>query len=141
MADDGQTITFQLKEGVTFHDGTAFNAQSVADWIPDFAETENAYLVAAIASVVMGLACAGDHIVAAAGIFGGTVSLFENTLARFGIKTTLVDVAETSNFANAINKKTKLIFIETIGNPVLDVVDIKGDTIPLLLLLQILLIF
>ncbi|KLN59058.1 4-phytase [Kiloniella spongiae] len=48
---DGMSWTFQLKDGVTFHDGTAFNAQSVADWIPDFADTENAYLVAAIASV------------------------------------------------------------------------------------------
>lgn len=50
-ADDGMSWTFKLKEGVTFHDGSAFNAQSVADWIPDFAETENAYLVGAVASV------------------------------------------------------------------------------------------
>jgi peptide/nickel transport system substrate-binding protein len=50
-ADDGMSWTFHLKDGVTFHDGTAFNAQSVADWIPDFAETENAYLVAAVESV------------------------------------------------------------------------------------------
>lgn len=48
---DGMTWTFMLHEGVTFHDGTPFNAQSVADWIPDFADTENAYLVEAIESV------------------------------------------------------------------------------------------
>ena len=48
---DGMNWTFALKDGVTFHDGTAFNAQSVADWIPDFAGTENNYLVAAIESV------------------------------------------------------------------------------------------
>ena len=82
--------------------------------------------MAAIASVVMGLAGVGDHIVAAGGIFGGTVSLFENTLARFGIKTTLVDVAETNNFANAINSRTKMVFIETIGNPRMDVPDIPA---------------
>jgi O-acetylhomoserine (thiol)-lyase len=82
--------------------------------------------MAAIASVVMGLAGAGDHIVAAAGIFGGTVSLFENTLARFGVKTTLVDVADTNNFAKAINGRTKLIFVETIGNPRMDVPDIPA---------------
>lgn len=50
-APDGMSWTFRLKDGVTFHDGSPFNAQSVADWIPDFADTENAYLVAAIASV------------------------------------------------------------------------------------------
>ena len=48
---DGMSWTFKLKEGVTFHDGTAFNAQSVADWIPDFAGTDNAYLVEAIEKV------------------------------------------------------------------------------------------
>ena len=82
--------------------------------------------MAAIASVAMGLLRAGEQIVAAAGIFGGTVSLFENTLGRFGVKTTLVDAAETSNFANAISDKTKLIFVETIGNPRMDVPDIPA---------------
>lgn len=82
--------------------------------------------MAAIASVAMGLLRAGEQIVAAAGIFGGTVSLFENTLGRFGVKTTLVDAADTSNFANAISDKTKLIFVETIGNPRMDVPDIPA---------------
>ncbi|MHC4115967.1 MAG: O-acetylhomoserine aminocarboxypropyltransferase/cysteine synthase family protein [Planctomycetota bacterium] len=80
--------------------------------------------MAAIASAVMALVKAGDEIIAAAGIFGGTVSLFENTLSRFGVKTTFVDVAETSNFADALNDKTRLIFVETIGNPRMDVPDI-----------------
>jgi O-acetylhomoserine (thiol)-lyase len=77
--------------------------------------------MAAIASVVMGLVRAGDEIIAAAGIFGGTVSLFENTLGRFGVKTNLVDAAETEQFAKAVNNRTKLIFVETIGNPRMDV--------------------
>ena len=50
-AEDGMSWTFELKEGVTFHDGTAFDAQTVADWIPDYEGTENAYLTAAIESV------------------------------------------------------------------------------------------
>jgi O-acetylhomoserine (thiol)-lyase len=82
--------------------------------------------MAAIASAVMALVKTGDEIVAAAGIFGGTVSLFENTLTRFGVKTTFVDVADTSNFADAINDKTKLVFIETVGNPRMDVPDVPA---------------
>ena len=80
--------------------------------------------MAAIASVVMGLVKSGDQILSAAGIFGGTVSLFENTIGRFGVETVLIDAAETDQFAEAINDKTKLIFIETIGNPRMDVPDI-----------------
>ncbi|MHC4511462.1 MAG: aminotransferase class I/II-fold pyridoxal phosphate-dependent enzyme [Planctomycetota bacterium] len=82
--------------------------------------------MAAVASAVMGLARAGDRIIAATGIFGGTVSLFENTLKRFGIETTFVDVADTRNFENAITDKTRLIFVETIGNPRMDVPDIPA---------------
>jgi O-acetylhomoserine (thiol)-lyase len=82
--------------------------------------------MAAIASVVMGLVKTGDQIVSAAGIFGGTVSLFEKTLGRFGVETVLVDVADTKNFTNAINDKTKLVFVETIGNPRMDIPDIPA---------------
>ncbi|MHC4355436.1 MAG: O-acetylhomoserine aminocarboxypropyltransferase/cysteine synthase family protein, partial [Planctomycetota bacterium] len=82
--------------------------------------------MAAIASAVMGLVRSGDEIIAAAGIFGGTVSLFEKTLSRFGVKTIFVDVAETDNFAEALNDKTRLIFIETIGNPRMDVPDVPA---------------
>jgi O-acetylhomoserine (thiol)-lyase len=82
--------------------------------------------MAAVASAVMGLVRAGDQIVAAAGIFGGTVSLFERTLGRFGVKTIFVDVADTKNFENAINPRTKLIFVETIGNPRMDVPDMRA---------------
>jgi len=82
--------------------------------------------MAAIASAVMALAKAGDEIIAAAGIFGGTVSLFENTLRRFGVRATFVDVADTRNFEDAIGDKTKLVFIETIGNPRMDVPDIPA---------------
>ncbi len=95
--------------------------------------------MAAITTVVMGLLRAGDELVAASGIFGGTISLFLNTLGRFGIKTTLVDAEHSSQFARAINKNTKLIFIETIGNPRMDVADIptvaqiaKNANIPLI---------
>ena len=80
--------------------------------------------MAAIASVAMGLLSAGDEIVASAGIFGGTVSLFEKTLGRFGVKTLLVDAGVTEQFAEAVSERTKFIFVETIGNPRMDVPDL-----------------
>lgn len=82
--------------------------------------------MAAIASVVMGLTKTGDELITAAGIFGGTVSLFEKTLGRFGVKTTLVEGSDTGQFAKAVNEKTKLIFVETIGNPRMDVPDLEA---------------
>ena len=82
--------------------------------------------MAAIASVVMGLLGAADEIIASTGIFGGTISLFERTLAKFDIKTILVDVVDTGNFAKAINDRTKLVFVETISNPRMDVPDIPA---------------
>jgi O-acetylhomoserine (thiol)-lyase len=82
--------------------------------------------MAAIASVATGLLRSGDEIVSAAGIFGGTLSLFKNTLGRFGIKTWLVQAGKTGEFAKAVGKKTRLVFVETIGNPRMDVPDIPA---------------
>jgi O-acetylhomoserine (thiol)-lyase len=83
--------------------------------------------MAAIASVVIGLTRTGDEIIAATGIFGGTISLFKNVLSRFGVQTILLDIADTSNnLENAINRKTKLVFVETIGNPRMDVPDLPA---------------
>ncbi|MCK4849754.1 MAG: O-acetylhomoserine aminocarboxypropyltransferase/cysteine synthase [Phycisphaerae bacterium] len=82
--------------------------------------------MAAITCILAGLLHAGDHILSAAGIFGGTVSLFKNTFGRFGVETTLVDAGDTEQFAKNIRKNTRLIFIETIGNPRMDVPDIPA---------------
>ncbi len=82
--------------------------------------------MAAIAPVVMALVSAGDQIVAATGIFGGTVSLFENVLRRFGITTRFVGAGETDGFSDAINERTRLVFVETIGNPRMDVPDLSA---------------
>jgi O-acetylhomoserine (thiol)-lyase len=82
--------------------------------------------MAAITSVVMGLVRAGDEIVAAAGIFGGTISLFENVLRRFEVRTRLVEAGAVDALAQAINERTRLIFVETIGNPRMDVPDIRA---------------
>lgn len=82
--------------------------------------------MAGITCVLTGLLRAGDHILSAAGIFGGTVSLFQNTFGRFGIETTFVDAADTEQFAKNIKKNTRMIFLETIGNPRMDVPDIEA---------------
>jgi O-acetylhomoserine (thiol)-lyase len=76
--------------------------------------------------VLTGLLQAGDHILSAAGIFGGTVSLFKNTFAKFGIETTFVDAADSKQFGKNIKKTTRMIFVETIGNPRMDVPDIPA---------------
>ena len=82
--------------------------------------------MAAISSVVMGLTRAGDHVVAANGIFGGTVSLFSKTLSRFGIETTFVDAGSPDAFREAVRPETKLIFIEMITNPKMEVPDLPA---------------
>jgi O-acetylhomoserine (thiol)-lyase len=82
--------------------------------------------MAAITSVAMALLRAGDEIVAATGIFGGTVSLFQNTLGRFGVKTKLVNAEVTEQFEEAMTDNTKLIFVETVANPRMDVPDIPA---------------
>ncbi len=82
--------------------------------------------MAAIASAVMGLTRAGDHIVAGNGIFGGTVSFFSKTLARFGVVTTFVDSGDAESFRRAIRPETKLVFVETITNPQMAVPDLSA---------------
>ena len=68
----------------------------------------------------------GDEVVAASNLYGGTHVQLNNILPQFGINTKFVDVKDLSSFENAINEKTRVIFIETIGNPTLDVADIEG---------------
>ena len=72
------------------------------------------------------LVSAGDHIVASRSIYGGTHNLLDYTLRRFGIETTFVDPRSPDAFKQAINKNTKLIFGETLGNPGLEVLNIPA---------------
>ena len=80
----------------------------------------------AIAAGVMTLAAAGDEIVASTRLYGGTVTFFSNTLSRMGITVKWVDSDEPAPFAEAINGRTKVVFLETIGNPKLTIPDIAG---------------
>jgi O-acetylhomoserine (thiol)-lyase len=75
---------------------------------------------------ITNLAGAGDHIVASASLYGGSITQFSVTLKRFGIETTFVDATDNAAFAAAITDRTKLIFTETIGNPSGAVADIEA---------------
>lgn len=94
---------------------------------------------AAISSTFLTLFKAGDHIVSSSSLYGGTYNLLNVTLPRFGIDTTFVDADVVNNFQLAIKENTKAIFIESLGNPKLDVLDIaaiakvaKANNIPLI---------
>ncbi|WP_349673004.1 O-acetylhomoserine aminocarboxypropyltransferase/cysteine synthase family protein [Lacrimispora sp.] len=80
---------------------------------------------AAVTYSIENLAKNGDHVVAAKNIYGGTYNLLEHTLPDYGITTTFVDPFNYEEVENAIQENTKLIFIETLGNPNSDVVDIE----------------
>ncbi|HIG55447.1 MAG TPA: O-acetylhomoserine aminocarboxypropyltransferase/cysteine synthase [Candidatus Handelsmanbacteria bacterium] len=80
----------------------------------------------AIFYAVINLCKAGDEIVSANNLYGGTYTQFNDILPQFNINTKFVDPKDPENFAKAITPKTKLIFCETIGNPVLDIVDIEA---------------
>jgi O-acetylhomoserine (thiol)-lyase len=81
---------------------------------------------AAIATTLMVLLKTGDHIVASNSLYGGTYNLLANTLPRFGITTTFVDPAHPESFSKAIQSNTRAIFAESLGNPKLDVIDLKA---------------
>ncbi len=81
---------------------------------------------AAIATTFMTLLKAGDHIVASNSLYGGTFNMLNNTLPRFGITTTFVDPDDVENFAKAVQPNTRVFFAESLGNPKLDVLDLKG---------------
>ncbi|MGB0778098.1 MAG: O-acetylhomoserine aminocarboxypropyltransferase/cysteine synthase family protein [Flavobacteriaceae bacterium] len=79
----------------------------------------------AISTALLTLLRAGDHIVASSSLYGGTYNLLSVTLPRLGIKTTFVDADEVENFNAALQENTRAIFVESVGNPKLDVLDLK----------------
>ena len=81
---------------------------------------------AAIALAILNIAQAGDEIVSANNLYGGTYNLFRHTLARFGIKVHFVDSTDPGRFKDAITPRTKAIYAEALGNPKLDVLDFEA---------------
>ena len=80
----------------------------------------------AIHYTIINIAKQGDEIISASNLYGGTYTMFASILPQFGITAKFVDSRNPENFRKAITPKTKLIYIETIGNPVLDFADIKA---------------
>ena len=81
--------------------------------------------MAAITYTILALVHAGDHVVAASTIYGGTFNLLKETLPRYGITTTFVDIDNLEEVEAAIKDNTKLVLIETLGNPVINIPDIE----------------
>jgi O-acetylhomoserine (thiol)-lyase len=82
--------------------------------------------MAAITAAVLNIAPAGCHIVSSSSLYGGTCTLFAHTLKQMGVEVTFADANNPNSFAQAIRANTKLIFIETIGNPKNDVLDYEA---------------
>ncbi|MEY8019516.1 O-acetylhomoserine aminocarboxypropyltransferase/cysteine synthase family protein [Muriicola sp. SD30] len=80
----------------------------------------------AINTALLVLLKAGDHIVASNSLYGGTYNLLSVTLPRLGITTTFVDPEDPANFGKAVKENTRAIFVESLGNPKLDVLDLKA---------------
>ena len=81
---------------------------------------------AAISTALMVLLKAGDHIVASSSLYGGTYNLLNVTLPRLGITTTFVDPSDPANFEAAVQDNTRAFFVESLGNPKLDLLDLKA---------------
>lgn len=81
---------------------------------------------AALNTTLLTLLKTGDHIVASNSLYGGTYNLLNVTLPRLGIKTTFVDPSNPKNFADAVQENTRVFFAESLGNPKLDVLDLKA---------------
>ncbi len=80
----------------------------------------------AISTGLLTLLRAGDHIVASSSLYGGTYNLLSVTLPRLGITTTFVDASDPESFGNAVQENTRAFFVESLGNPKLDVLDLEA---------------
>ena len=91
-------------------------------------ETANVYSsgMGAISSVIMQLCNTGDHVVSSRTIYGGTYAFLKNFVTKFAIDTAFVDITNIEVVAQAITSKTKMIYCESISNPLLEVADIKA---------------
>ena len=81
---------------------------------------------AATAYSILNITHAGDEVVAAKTLYGGSFNLFVNTLPKHGVRTHLVDPVDPENFRRAITERTRALFVETIGNPDINIIDFEA---------------
>ncbi len=139
---DSSTFTFlgESKMEATFH-GEAegcflysrhWNPMNkyLADALAAMEQTEEAWVtssgMAAITSAILHICSSGDHIVASAVVYGGTFAFMKNWLPRFNIEVTFVDPTDTEAFKKAIKPNTKMLYVETMSNPLLQIADIPA---------------
>tara|TARA_Y100001954_G_scaffold237156_1_gene299965 strand:- start:685 stop:1875 length:1191 start_codon:yes stop_codon:yes gene_type:complete len=109
---------------------SSVNSEAVVEKICALEGAEDGELfasgMAAISTTLMGLLSQGDHIVASSDVYGGTYGLMTEELPRFGIETTMADMQDPSSYEAAIQENTRMLYIETITNPVIKICDIEA---------------
>lgn len=105
---------------------TGYLAEAIADMENSEAAQVASSGMGAISSVLMQICGAGDHIVSSRTIYGGTYALMKNFLPKMNIQTTFVNTTDLAAIEDAINENTKLIYLETMSNPLLEIADVAA---------------
>lgn len=107
---------------------SSVNSEAVAEKLASLENAEDGELfasgMAAISTTLLGLLSNGDHVIASSDVYGGTYGLMTEDLPRFGIEVTMADMRDVNSYAAAIQPNTKMLYIETLTNPVLKICDI-----------------
>ena len=105
------------------------NSEAVSSKVASLEQAEDGETfssgMAAISSTLLSLLTQGDHVVTSADIYGGTYGLMTSNLPKYGIEVTMADIRDPSSFEAAIKENTKVLYVETITNPVLKVCDLE----------------
>ncbi len=109
---------------------SSVNSEAVAEKLASLENAEDGELfasgMAAISTTLLGLLSNGDHVVASSDVYGGTYGLMTEDLPRFGIEVSMADMRDVNSYEAAIQTNTKMLYIETLTNPVLKVCDIEA---------------
>ena len=127
--EEGENLFGMKQEGYTYtrigNPTTTVFEDRVADLEGGVGAVAFASGIAAITASILTIAGSGDEIVSASTVYGGTYNLFAETFKKFGIKTRFVDSDEPGNFEKAVNDNTKAFYVESIGNPGINIADIE----------------